>query len=77
MMGLSELSDNDSEDRRAKRAVVEAERVSAMIDDDVTPSPNAILQEMGRTPDGTPLPDGPRGITAVQAARRLLDRGET
>lgn len=55
-------------------AAADEARHELLFDGDA-PSRKGILREMGRRPDGSPLPDGPTGLTAGEAARKIL-RGE-
>lgn len=49
-----------------------AETQAELRRDGKAPPRDAILQEMGRKPNGEPLPDGPYDVTASEAARKLL-----
>lgn len=61
------------EDLEASEAVAGARQARAYLaQDGAAPSVEAILEEMGRDPEGYPLEDGPTEIAASRAARRAL-----
>ena len=69
---------NDPE-RVSQGPIEHAEAVAAACEmraqlrqDGPAPSRESILREMGRRPDGSPLPDGPTDVDPHTAARRAL-----
>lgn len=77
MMGVSRETHQiggHSDARAAAKAVAAALEAQRSVSGDA-PSVNAILQMMGRNPDGHPTTVGPNDVTADEAVRCLLDGG--
>ena len=77
MMGVSEETHEiagHSDARAASKAVAAALEAQRKVSDGA-PSVNAILQVMGRRPDGHATAEGPNDVTADEAVRCLLDGG--
>ena len=77
MMGVSKethQTGGHSDTRDASKAVAAALEAQRSVSG-AAPSVNAILQVMGRNPDGYPTAVGPNDVTADEAVRFLLDGG--
>lgn len=77
MMGVSEETHEiagHSDARAASKAVAAALEAQRNVSG-AAPSVNAILQVMGRRPDGYATAEGPNDLTADEAVRCLLDGG--
>ena len=77
MMGVTKLErpGDSAECRLASQAVADALDAQRSVSSDDIPSVNAILEVMGRNPDGYPFDGGPTDLTANQAARALVEGG--
>jgi len=77
MMGVTELHrpSDSAEFRLASQAVAAALDAQRSVSGDDVPGVNAILEAMGRSPDGYPSDGGPTDLTANQAARALVEDG--
>lgn len=77
MLGLSEVQRRTTDDSlNAAAALAAAQQARyALRQDGIAPSVSRILEEMGRDSKGYPLDNGPKNLSAHQAACQLLPDG--